>query len=75
LSKPLTRFSISAKWLGPVGIVSFAQEDAMAFFAAADATCNFRNNSICELLGLINRSKKPGRHSVSPMDCGEQSRQ
>jgi len=74
-SSPARRFCISVKWIDPVDTVSLAQEDAMIFFAAADAVCNLPSISIWVLLGLIRRSKKVERHSVRPTDCGEHSRQ
>ena len=61
--------------MGPVDTVSLAQEDAMIFFAPADAVCNLPSISIWVLLGLIRCSKKLERHSVRPTDCGEHSRQ
>jgi hypothetical protein len=61
--------------MGPVDTVSLVQEDAMIFFAAAEAVCNLPSISIWALLGLIRRSKKLERHSVRPTDCGEHSRQ
>src|SRR6516162_7466937 len=61
--------------MGPVDTVSLVEEDAMIFFAAADAACKLPSISIWVLLGLIKCSKKLERHSVRPTDCGEHSRQ
>src|SRR5689334_17715454 len=61
--------------MGPVDTVSLVQDDAMMFFAAADAVCNLPSISVWVWLSLIRCSKKLERHSVRPTDCGEHSRQ